>query len=127
MRRTPIPEDVRSFLRSDIPTVPHLEALLLMRSTPDAQWNAVQLARRLYLSEVTASGLLRDLRSRGLVTPAEHGEACRYAPADSRTCALIDRLAQLYSTNLVGISNLIHSVAQTDRTARPPGSDRRGN
>ena len=42
-----IPEDVRRFVLTSIPSVPFLEALLLMRANPAQGWSRDTLARRL--------------------------------------------------------------------------------
>ena len=61
MTASHIPDDVRRFLLGAIPSVPHLEALLLVRAEPDEPWTAARLARRLYVDENGAARLLRDL------------------------------------------------------------------
>ena len=68
-----IPDDVRRFLLGAIPSVPHLEALLLLRAEQSESWTAARLARRLYVDEVAAAPLLRDLHGAGLLQPTGHG------------------------------------------------------
>ena len=53
-----IPEDLRRFVLTSIPSVPFLEALLLMRADPDRAWRRDTLARRLYVREKTAEDLV---------------------------------------------------------------------
>ncbi len=104
---TPIPDDVRRFLGAAIDSVPHLEALLLLRGAPDASWSAATLAPRLYVSIDRARGLLEDLSERGLFRAT--GERYEFAPSDRATAATVDRLAEVYARNVVGVAEMIHT------------------
>jgi hypothetical protein len=115
MKRNPISDDVRQFILSSIPSVPYLEALLLLRSTPDSQWNATQLARRLYQAEKVAAEILAELHANGLASVAWNPGAYRYLPQAPELRDMIERVAASYSGNLVAISNLIHSGHSTSR------------
>jgi hypothetical protein len=104
-----IPDDVRRFILGAIPSVPYLEAILLMRGSAAAHWDAASLAAGLYLSEKAADALLEQLHAAGIIEPTSGDKAdFRYAPA-SQLRLLIDRLADAYATNLIGVSTLIHS------------------
>jgi hypothetical protein len=117
MAQAPIPEDIRRFVLTSIPSVPHLEALLLLRAERERSWDVLQVARRLYISEKIAAGLLDDLcRSAMINRGDEPGLAYRYAPASEPLRATIDALAELYGRRLVDITNLIHS--KLDRKAQ---------
>jgi len=107
MTPPPIADDVRRFVLLAIPSVPYLEALLLIRSTPEQAWDAVQLARRLYLGEKTAAGLLAALSEAGIA--GENPDGFRYRPRDAHMARLLDSLATAYSHHLVEISLLIHT------------------
>lgn len=109
-----LPADVRRFILTSVPSVPYLEAVLLLRAEPQAGWDVSQLARRLYVPERTAAELLAQLRESRIAQGA--GEApVRYAPP-AELAELIDRLAQAYAANLVGVTDLIHS--RIDRRAQ---------
>jgi hypothetical protein len=110
-----LPADVRRFLLTSVPSVPYLEALLLLRSNPDQPWDAAQLARRLYVPERTGAELVALLRDSTIAQPVEDTGAVRYAPAPE-LAALLDRVAHAYSTDLVTVSGLIHS--RIDRRAQ---------
>nr|WP_314542908.1 hypothetical protein [uncultured Massilia sp.] len=123
MDKPSIPEDIRRFVLTSIPSVPFLEALLLMRADPLHAWHRDSLARRLYVREKTAENLLADLCTAGMVArcaPPEGGNApsqCfRYAPEPDFLRERIDHLADLYSTHLVEVTHLIHS--SLDRKAQ---------
>jgi len=107
MTSTPIADDVRRFVLLAIPSVSYLEALLLMRSTAEQTWNAAQLARRLYLGEKTAAGLLAALNEAGIA--AAHPDGFQYRPHDAQLAVLLDSLAAAYARHLVEISLLIHT------------------
>lgn len=109
----PIPDDARRFLLGVIPSVPHLEALLLLRGHPE-QWPITQLADRLYIDAATAASLVQDLSAAGLASCTADG--CRYAPADAATAATVDAVAALYARRTVAIAELIHSTS--DRKAQ---------
>lgn len=109
MKRPLIPDDVRQFVQTSVPSVPYLEALLLMRGSDEHGWNGSALAQALYMNEHTASALLDTLRQAGMIAPATaDGERMRYAPP-AHMAALIDRLAEVYASNLIGVSTLIHA------------------
>lgn len=102
-----IADDVRRFVLLAIPSVPYLEALLLLRSTPQQTWNAAQLAQRLYLGERTAADLLAALTEAGIAESNPHG--FQYRPQEAHMAGLLDSLAAAYSRHLVEISLLIHT------------------
>jgi len=118
MDKPSIPEDIRRFVLTSIPSVPFLEALLLMRADPARPWRTATLAERLYVREKTADTLLADLCAAGMVAPCAPPDAdCyRYRPQGELLRARIDRLADLYATHLVEVTLLIHS--SLDRKAQ---------
>lgn len=103
----PIPDDVRRFVLFAIPSVPYLEALLLMRAAPQAAWDAAAIAQRLYLNERTAGDLLMALSEAGIASSCADG--FRYRPQDTHLAGMIDNLAAAYSRHLVEITLLIHT------------------
>jgi len=106
MTAATIPGDVRRFLLATIPTVPHLEALLLLRGRQDT-WTAAQVSSRLYVDAANTGRLLDDLAGAGLVVA--DGDGFRYAPAEPGLSATVDALATLYARQTVAVAQLIHS------------------
>ncbi|HEX7186062.1 MAG TPA: hypothetical protein VF756_29825 [Thermoanaerobaculia bacterium] len=51
MRRGKLPDDIRRFILTSVPSVPCLEAILLLRNDPDVGWDVQRLAARLYVAE----------------------------------------------------------------------------
>ncbi|OIJ43693.1 hypothetical protein [Massilia timonae] len=111
MTHPPIPEDLRRFVLTSVPSVPFLEALLLLRADPTQQWESAMLASRLYIRERVAGQLLSDLCKAGIAQPCDPPAAhCyRYEPVSEALCERIDRLADLYARHLVEVTHLIHS------------------
>lgn len=110
-----LPADVRRFILTSIPSVPYLEAVLLLRAEPQKTWDASQLARRLYVPERNGAELLGQLRSSGIAEGADDNGTVRYAPT-AELADLLDRVAQAYATDLVAVTDLIHS--RIDRRAQ---------
>lgn len=115
MTSSELPADVRRFLLTSIPSVPYLEALLLLRAEPGHAWDAGQLARRLYVPERTGVELVQLLRDSGIAAAEGDAGAIRYAP-EAELAAVLDRVAQAYATDLLTVTELIHS--RIDRRAQ---------
>jgi hypothetical protein len=110
MSNTSIPDDIRRYVIHRVPSVPYLEAILLLRENRQQVWQSDQVARRLYLGEAEAAKLLARLQEDGIVTE-QAGQPGRYhyAPATGELDELLARLASVYAHNLIAISTLIHS------------------
>lgn len=108
-------QEVRRFILTNIPSVPYLEALLLLRDEPDSVWSSTSLAQRLYLSESGAMTLLAQLVNFGIVE-SQAPEEFRFRPRSHEMRRVINALALAYSKHLVEVSQLIHS--KTDRQAQ---------
>lgn len=107
-----IPPELRRFILATLPSVPHLEALLLLRDR--ASGLAIdELAARLYVAQSTAAKLAAELAEVGLAAVADDRAA--YRPARDELRAVVDTLAAVYARNVVEVSRLIHST--TDRKA----------
>lgn len=112
MDRAPIPDDVSRFVLLAIPSVPYLEAILLMRRDPAQPWDYKQIAKHLYLGEKAAQALLAELHAGGIITIADPEQLrYRYQPPSAELEHMIERLAQVYTHDLIGVTNLIHSKA----------------
>ena len=106
MAGDPIPVEVRDFLIRCIASVAQLEALLLLRTTPQQTWNVPDDARRLYVEESEAAKLLRGLVGSELAV--SDGSFFRYQPRDCEMLDMVDRLAETYARSLVPVTRLIH-------------------
>jgi hypothetical protein len=116
MTKTPIPPQVRRFVLTSIPSVPHLEALMLLRATAPLRWNAANLASRLYIPPARAGAVLDDLIQAGIALGQPEDQTCCYEARSPDLAALVDQLAAFYSSHLVELTTLIHS--RLDRKAQ---------
>jgi DNA-binding IclR family transcriptional regulator len=107
MKRPELPADLRRFILTSIPSVPYLEAVLLLRAEPQRDWDTAAVARRLYLPEAQVRPILEGLQGAGIAQPGPAG--VRYGPSTDELAQMLDRLAAHYAADLVGISDLIHS------------------
>ena len=115
MSSNDLPPEVRRFILTSVPSVPYLEAVLLLRAEPERPWDAAQLARRLYVPERRGVELAAQLRDSGIAAAVGEGGAVRYAPAPE-LAGLLDGVAQAYAADLVTVSSLIQS--RIDRRAQ---------
>lgn len=110
MTATPIPDDIRRYVFQCVPSVPYVEAVLLLRERRDLAWQPELLARRLYLGTEETLRLLARLQADGLVVQdSDDASGYRYGPASSELGELWDRLALVYAHNLIEVSTIIHS------------------
>lgn len=109
MTKPDIPDEVRRFVLTSVPSVPYLEAVLLLRAEPGADWDAARLARRLYLAEARAAELLAALAAAGVAEASQASGNFRFNPASPELAAMLDELARIHAANLVGVTDLIHS------------------
>jgi hypothetical protein len=107
MSPSALPDDVRRFLLTSVPSVPYLEAMLLLREGASETWSAAKMARRLYIQESDALQLLAALHGAG-VAGIREAQEFEYAPAPE-LARLIDALAHCYAANLMEVTALIHS------------------
>jgi predicted ArsR family transcriptional regulator len=107
---TAIADDIKRFILTSIPSVPFLEAMLLLRNDAAVPWDAARLAQRLYLSEKAAAELLQQLHETHIVSADEQANSSyRYSPSSDALQHMIDRLAETYAAHLVDVTHLIHS------------------
>jgi len=108
MTNRAVPDAVRRFILTSIPSVPFLEALLLLRSDPSRSWTPAHVAARLYVGDQDALELLQELHQAGMAERAEDG-GFLYRPRSGELAGTVDELARTYTRHLVGITDLIHS------------------
>jgi hypothetical protein len=108
MSEDPLPAALQEFLAKDIDSIAQLEALLLLRGTPAATWDAQDTAKRLYVSEQEAAETLGHLAAQGLLAREGAGHY-RFSPASDDLSRIVELLAEYYKRHLIPITNLIHS------------------
>jgi len=108
-------DELRRFILR-IPSIPFLEALLLLRSAPSQQWDAEEVARRLYINSQQAVELLKGLVAAKMCKEVKREQECFvYKPESDELRALIDELAIEYTHNLIEVTNLIHANSNKDQ------------
>jgi hypothetical protein len=106
MTDDPIPGDLREFIMRHIDSVAELEALLLMRATPNESWDVPSVARRLYTNETQIAAPFGRFCEEGLLTCTDH--LYKYAPSPE-LAVLVDKLADAHARHLIAVTNLIHT------------------
>jgi len=102
-----IPDDLRDFILRHIDSVAQLEALLLLRSNPGADWDAAEAAKRLYIGEQAAAEVLGRLCADGLL--GQNAGRYRYQERNEEQRRMVDRLAEAYARHLIPVTNIIHA------------------
>ncbi|CUS39134.1 hypothetical protein [Candidatus Nitrospira nitrificans] len=110
-----IPRDVGLFILKRIDSIAQLEAVLLLRQSPDTWWECKEVADRLYIPEKNCAPILAGLCGQGLLVCVNEQTkpVYRYRPDTGDLREMVDRLAYYYSKHLVPVSNLVHAKART--------------
>jgi DNA-binding MarR family transcriptional regulator len=105
-----ITDDLRDFIVRVLPSVPHLEALLLLRRDSQRVQTASDIAARLYIDRRAATNVLADLVAAELIACRHNRREATYhfAPKSAIQAARVDELEALYSHSLVAVTRLIH-------------------
>jgi hypothetical protein len=117
MSREPIPEELRRFILTSVPSVPFVEALLVYRGARGSPVETALVARRLYMGEKAAAEVVDQLAEARFIQPADgaSGPTHRFAP-DAALAAMVEQLVAYYRSHLVEVTDLIHS--KTSRKAQ---------
>lgn len=108
-------DELRRFILR-IPSIPFLEALLLLRSAPSETWDAEMVARRLYINSQQAIELLKGLAAAHICTEVKRNpDHFIYKPESDELRTLIDELADEYAHNLIEVTNVIHANSNKDQ------------
>jgi len=107
-----VSDRLRLYLRVHALTVPHVEALLLLRADR-TWWLPPRLASRLYVPEPRANDLLVDLAGLQIAETGQLGY--RFHPETPDLEALSEELADAWAHRLAEVAGMIHD--QTDAAA----------
>jgi hypothetical protein len=113
MPREPIPDELRRFILTSVPSVPFVEAMLLVMAKEGGPLTVDEIARGLYMPRAGATPVVEALRDAHIIAAAPEPDAWRFAPASPELEGMLRMLARFYTTDLIGVTDLIHS-----RTAR---------
>lgn len=99
---------VIQFILDEIESVPHLEALLLIRNSRPRKWTVEDLSKRLYISREGIRILLDDLIRRKLLL-VDSADSTYYYGASEERDQVIGLVDETYRRQVVRVSQLIHS------------------
>jgi predicted transcriptional regulator len=104
-----ITAELREFIVHTFPSVPHLEALLLLRREPRVQ-TVETMSARLYIDARAAARVLDDLVETGVAAreAADARTVYRYAPRSEAQARLVEQLDGVYAHALLAVTRLIH-------------------
>lgn len=114
-----IPERVRRLVHELLPSMEHVELLLLLVNSPDQNFLPSDAARELQVDPEATSRRLADLADARLAAKegAPGMERYRYSPADLDLRNAVERLAEAYRTRPVSLIRIVYE--------RPPESAQR--
>ena len=113
-----IPVELRSFLLR-LPSIPYLEAIVLIHQSPNEIWNCEVLATRLYVPERIVLRIMSDLCSSGICRRAnDYTDQFLYQPESEKLNILISNLVDYYAKNLIEVTNLIHATNNSHEKAQ---------
>jgi hypothetical protein len=113
-----IPAELHGFLLR-LPSIPHLEAIVLFYRSPNEVWKSELLATRLYVPQRTAMRIMSDLCALGICSHSENdAEQFVYKPESELLSNLITSLVDYYAKNLIEVTNLIHARTNTQEKAQ---------
>jgi hypothetical protein len=101
--------DVDQFLKDQIDTVPHLEALLLLWNSRPKGWSVDEMGEKLYLAPEAAREILDDLARQRLIANAAASSETYHYQSEWVPDHLMSAVDAAYRKELIRISRLIHS------------------
>lgn len=109
MVKEKLTDDLRDFILS-IPSIPYLEAILLLKGPPVRPWASETIGKRLYLAKDQVGIILRKLCAAHICsTVSNQPDQYIYQPESAELDDLICRLITFYAHNLIEVTNLIHA------------------
>jgi len=104
-----ISDRIRRFLMVSIPSVPHLEALMLLWRERERAFPAEEIAGRLYIAAGLARKMAEELRLAELVISEDDGATHRIRTDSPELDSLFGELDRTYASHVRAVSELIHS------------------
>lgn len=105
-------QQIERFIREQIDSVPELEALLLMWRQSPRQWTCEEMSRELYVQIDVARYVMNCLVQLGLAAESLDTAGCFTLSLETpEKRQIVEGLEALYRTNLIYVTNLIHSNA----------------
>lgn len=101
--------EVDQFLRDNIDTVPHLEALLLLWNARPKSYSVKEMGDRLFLAPEAAQEILDELVRSGLVAAVAGADETYCYDSEPDRDRLMAAIDTTYRRELIQVSRLIHS------------------
>ena len=108
-----IPQHITRFISTSIESVPFIEALLLIYRKSGESWDASKLSKSLFIDLKQAERLIERLRSANFITKELNRQT--YILNSSIDKTLLSELNDVYSKNLVEVTNLIHKRTEASK------------
>ena len=108
-----IPPDIRDFIERHVDSIAQLEALLLLLHQPEIEWTAARVAAHLYIDTDQAAQVLQQLCDDGLA--GCKGDIYWFNGEAPHQRGIVERLAILYSSHLIPVTNLVHAKPSAAR------------
>ncbi|HKG95220.1 MAG TPA: hypothetical protein VKA84_25100 [Gemmatimonadaceae bacterium] len=125
MAETGLPPEVVDLVARHLPSMQHVETLLLLRRADPEAVAADAVVAEIHGGRALTLACLEDLADAGLIArsggrPSEGGPAAayRFAPATPALRAAADKLAEMYSVRPVTLVRAVY-----DRPPAPPAAD----
>jgi DNA-binding IclR family transcriptional regulator len=99
--------NLEEFIKTQLESVDELRTLLLVQGAPQADWDATEIAQKLYLQPAVVTSVLEKLTAKGFVTSAAQPRY-RYQPASPELAELIKQLAEMDRVRPVSLINMIY-------------------
>jgi hypothetical protein len=108
-----IPPAVRRLIADELPSVVHLEILLLMFQSPTEWWSAGRMAAQIHMPAQGVLDRMEQLCSRGLLEVRTAEDLVfRYGPARPDLEEAVALLARSYPEHRVAITDLVFSTGR---------------
>ena len=107
MAETALTAELKRFIAGYIPSLEHLEILLLMAAPPARQWTVASVYDVIKSSDTGVQKALDELAEMKLV--AREGANYRYAPASPEIAKLVADLGEAYRTRRIRVVEIIYS------------------
>jgi hypothetical protein len=117
--------NLEEFIKTQIKSVPELRALLFFYAFPQSDWDAAEVARKLFLQPPMAAGILKELVGKGFLAAAGDPPRYRYQPQSAALADGVVQLAQMDRVWPVTLINLITPVAGTSSQVPPLSSSQK--
>lgn len=105
-----LPEQLRRFILTSVPSVSFVEALLLFKAAAPSPVSTTTIAHRLYTTEAAAALVVAQLEQARIIRAAAPGEEHLFMPATPELADRLDTLASYYASHLLEVTNVIHSI-----------------